>query len=255
MKNVDFLPACYREKSAHRKTQAWRGIVVAAFGALLAAGWLGQLEIRGLVQTQLDDVRRQYDHVTEQGKKIAALQNELREARAEAELLTYLRHPWPRTQLLASIAAPLTDAITLRKLTIHQEEAMASPLAGLPTHNMAASAGSAADDAKAAEAALPPAGRTLKKLRAALDEAPLTVTLEGVSRDSASLHVYIGKLAESDWFSDAEIRSVDRLANEEQAALRFVARLVVRPGYGHPKNPPLKPELAGAQANLSSGRP
>lgn len=254
MKNVDFLPACYREKSAHRKTQAWRGIVVAAFAALLAAGWLGQLEIRSLVQTQLDDVRRQYDHVTEQGKKIAALQNELREARAEAELLTYLRHPWPRTQLLAAIAAPLTDAITLRKLTLHQDEAVASPFGGLAANNMAAPAGSAAD-AKAAEAALPSAERTLKKLRAALDEAPLTVTLEGVSRDSASLHVYIGKLAESDWFSEAELRSVDRLANEEQAALRFVARLVVRPGYGHPKHPPLKPELAGAQASLSSGRP
>lgn len=254
MKDVDFLPACYREKSAHRKTQAWRGIVVAAFGALLAAGWLGQLEIRSLVQTQLDDVRRQYDHVTEQGKKIAALQNELREARAEAELLTYLRHPWPRTQLLASIAAPLTDAITFRKLTIHQEEAAASPLAGLAAHNVTAPVSGVAD-AKAAEAALPPAERTLKKLRAALDEAPLTVTLEGVSRDSASLHVYIGKLAESDWFSEAELRSVDRLANEEQAALRFVARLVVRPGYGHPKRPPLKPELAASQASLSSGRP
>lgn len=254
MKNVDFLPACYREKHAHRKTQAWRGIVVAAFGALLAAGWLGQLEIRSLVQTQLDDVRRQYDHVTEQGKKIAALQNELREARAEAELLTYLRHPWPRTQLLAAIAAPLTDAITLRKLTIHQEEAAASLLAGLPAQNMAAPAGAAAD-AKAAEAALPPAERTLKRLRAALDEAPLTVTLEGVCRDSASLHVYMGKLAESDWFSEAELRSVDRLANEERAALRFVARLVVRPGYGHPKHPPLKPELAASQANLAAGRP
>ena len=38
MKNIDFLPARYREKSTKQKTQAWRGVVVAAFCALLAAG-------------------------------------------------------------------------------------------------------------------------------------------------------------------------------------------------------------------------
>ena len=250
MKNIDFLPARYREKNAQRKTQAWRGVVLAAFVALLAAGWLGQIEIRMLVETQLDDVRGQYDHITEQGKKLAALQAELREARAEAELITYLRHPWPRTQLLAAIAAPLSDAITLRKLTIHQEESAGSSLGALAAA-IPPSPGAAAD-AKAAEAALPPAERTLKKLRAAFDEAPLAVTLEGVSRDSASLHVYIGKLAESDWFSAAELRSVERLQSENPGAMRFVARLIVRPGYGHPKDPPLKPVAA---AHATARRP
>jgi hypothetical protein len=254
MKNVDFLPARYREKNAQRKTQAWRGGVAAAFAGLLAAGWLGQLEIRSLVQAQLDDVRRQYDHVTDQGRKIAALQSELREARAEAELLTYLRHPWPRTQLLASIAAPLTEAITLRKVAIRQEEKFASPLAAPAVANAAAPGGELAD-AKAAAAALPRAERTLKKLREALDEAPLTVTLEGVSRDSAALHVYVGKLAESEWFSEAELRSVERLADDQPAALRFVARLVVRPGYGHPRNPPLGNELTESHSKLAAGSP
>lgn len=253
MKNVDFLPASYREKSAQRKTQAWRGFVLAAFGALLAAGWLGQIEIRRLVEAQLDDVGRQYDHVIEQGQKLAALQAELREARAEAELFTYLRHPWPRTQLLVAIAAPQTEAITLRKLVIRQEEASGTPLLA-PVANIPAPAG-AADAAKDAEAKLPPAERTLKKLRDAFDEAPLTVTLEGVSRDSAALHVYVGKLAESDWFSAVELRSVERSQSEQAAALRFVARLVVRPGYGHPLHPPLDAKVAVAHANSSAGRP
>lgn len=247
MQNIDFLPASYREKSAQRKTQAWRGFALAAFGALLAAGWLGQLEIRSLVEAQLDDVRQQYEHVLDQGQKLAALQTELRAARAEAELYTYLRHPWPRTQLLASIAAPLTDAITLRKLCMRQEEANGTPLLP-PVANIPVPTGAAADS-KTGEAQLPPAERALKKLRAALDEAPLTVTLEGVSRDNASLHVYVGKLAESDWFSAVELRSVERSPNDQAASLRFVARLVVRPSYGHPSRPPLKAEVAAASAN------
>ena len=252
MKNIDFLPASYREKSAQRKTQAWRGFALAAFGALLAAGWLGQLEIRSLVEAQLDDVRQQYDHLLDQGQKLSALQAELREARAEAELYTYLRHPWPRTQLLASIAAPLTDAITLRKLVVRQEEASGTPLLP-PVAYLPASPGAA--DPKTAEAQLSPAERALKKLRAALDDAPLTVTLEGVSRDNASLHVYVGKLAESDWFSAVELRSVERSPNEQAGAQRFVARLVVRPGYGHPSRPPLKAEVAAAGANPAAKRP
>ena len=252
MENIDFLPASYREKNAQRKTQAWRGVVLAAFSALLAAGWLGQLEIRRVVEAQLDAVRAQYDHITEQGQKLAALQAELREARAEAELYTYLRHPWPRTQLLAAIAAPLTDAITLRKLVVRQEEASGTPVA--PPATIALSPAGATSDAKSAEAALPAAERTLKKLRAAFDEAPLTVTLEGVGRDSASLHVYLGKLAESDWFSAVDLRSVERLEADRPAALRFVARLVVRPGYGHPSRPPVKAELAASPPH-AAGRP
>ena len=247
MKDLDFLPARYREKNAQRKTRAWRGAVLAMFSALLAAGSLGQLEFRRLIEAHLETVRQQYDQVANTGKELAALEGELRAARAEAELLTYLRRPWPRTQLLAAIAEPLPESITLRKLVVRQEEANGS-LAPPPV-------GQTAQDQAAAEAAQPAAERTLKRLRAMFDDAPLTVTLEGVSRDGAALHVYIGQLAESDWFSAVELRSVERSDDAQAATFRFVARLVVRPNYGRLQSSPSKAGLAAANASQNVARP
>jgi hypothetical protein len=237
MKDIDFLPARYQEKSTKQKTQAWRGVVVAAFCALLAAGALGQFEIERELKNHLELVRQQYDKVVAEGDKLAELQRQLREARAEAELLTYLRHPWPRTQILARVVEPLNDAITLRKLEIKQEEAATARIAAPPPRQPP-------DEAAAAKEELPLAQRTINKLRDPLDDAPLTVTLEGISRESAALHVYLGKLAESDWFSAVELQSIERLEDGEAEGFRFAARLIVRPGYGHPSAPPLKRELA-----------
>ena len=246
MKNIDFLPTRYREKTAQRKTQAWRGVVVAAFSALLAAGALGQYEIRRQIESHLSTVMQQHAQVVADEKKLAELQTRLREARAEAELLTYLRHPWPRTQILACIAEPLSDAITLSKLEIQQEESQTPRLqpALLPGQTPEAKA--------AAEAALPATERTLRKLRESLDDAPLTVTLEGTSADNASLHVYLGKLAESNWFAATELRSVERLEDgRSDDGFRFVAKLTVRQGYrGAPADP-----MKSAMANRTQSGP
>lgn len=246
MKTIDFLPPRYREKSSQQKTQAWRGLVVAAFCALLAAGALGQFEIRRELENHLDAVSKQYDRVVADGKKLGELERQLREARAEAELLTYLRHPWPRTQILARVAEPLTESITLRKLHICQHESLA------PLKPAAAPTPAADGKAPPAEEETPAAERTLKKLRAPRDEAPLTVALEGISRESAALHVYLGKLAESDWFSAVELQSMERLEDRQADGFRFTARLTVRPGYGHPLSPPLKRPLA---TNASDKKP
>ena len=86
--------------------------------------------------------------------------------------------------------------------------------------------------------------RTINKLRDPLDDAPLTVLVEGISRESATLHVYLGKLAESDWFSAVELQSIERLEDGQAEGFHFAARLIVRPGYGHPSAPPLKRALA-----------
>jgi hypothetical protein len=248
MKDLDFLPARYREKNAQRKTRAWRGLVLAMFSALLAAGSLGQLEFRRMIEAHLETVRQQYDQVVNTGKELTALQTELRAARAEAELFTYLRRPWPRTQLLAAIAEPLSESITLHKLTVRQEEAGGSLAMAAPP------AGQTLEAQAAAEAARPAAERTLQRLRAMYDEAPLTLTLEGASQDSTSLHVYVGGLAESEWFSAVELRSVERLDDAQPATFRFVARLVVRPSYGAPHAPSLPADLAAVNASQTTPR-
>lgn len=237
MKTIDFLPARYREKSTKQKTQAWRGAVVASFCGLLAVGALGQFEIERELENHVELVLQQYEKVVAEGNNLSELQRQLREARSEAELLTYLRHPWPRSQILARVVEPLSDAIALRKLEIKQDEAGPAAVVARPP-------GQPTSEAAAAKEELPIAQRTLKKLREPLDDAPLTVTLEGISQESAALHVYLGKLAESEWFSAVELQSIERLEDGQSDGFRFAARLIVRPGYGHPSAPPLKRELA-----------
>ena len=46
MKDIDFLPAKYREATAHRKTQVWRVVVLIVFAGLLLAAAGGQYGLR-----------------------------------------------------------------------------------------------------------------------------------------------------------------------------------------------------------------
>lgn len=236
MKDIDFLPLRYREQTAHRKTQYWRVVVLAAFTGLLSVAALGQFKFRRWVEAELAAVRPTYDDATASAQRLASLQAELRNERATAELLTYLRHPWPRTQILADLAGPLIDEITLDKVQLHQEEIT---LPAVPVRvNLSPEEAAKA----AAEAARPPSEKALQRLRDAFDTGSTIVTVEGTSRDATSLHVYLGRLAATGQFSKTELRSIEQARAGQRDGYHFIARLTVRPGYGQTGGP----EIASA---------
>ncbi len=231
MTTIDFLPARYQERSVQRKTNVWRLAVLAIFTALVGFAAVGQVAVNRQAEAQLVAVGQQHDEVTEANGRLAELQTELRAARADAAMVTYLRHPWPRTQILALIAGALPEDVTLTKSIIHQPEATALRL---PTSNpqgpeQAANA--------AAEAAKPAADRDLRRLREAFDSEPVIVTLEGTSRDEPSVHAYVCTLAQADLFSNVDLRSVERLRGGQVTGFGFNVRLALRPGYGQPEGP------------------
>ena len=82
--------------------------------------------------------------------------------RAGAELYTYLRHPWPRTQLFSALLRPLPEEITFLQVQIFRQ-----PAAGGKAGNILPNAGQAGNlprDTKAEEEKLkllPAAGRDL----------------------------------------------------------------------------------------------
>ena len=231
MTNIDFLPARYHERSAQHKTNVWRLAVLAIFTALVGFAAVGQVAVRRQAEAQLVAVGKQYDEVTSANGRLAELQIEFRAARANAEIVTYLRHPWPRTQILAIVAGALPEGVTLTKSTIHQPEAtvLQLPTANVQGPEQAANA--------AAEAAKPAADRDLRRLRQAFDAEPVIVTLEGTSRDEPSLHDYVCTLAQADLFSNVDLRSVERLRDEKATGFGFNVRLALRPGYGQPEGP------------------
>jgi len=237
MQDIDFLPAEYRQKHASRQTKPWRVVVVIAVVGLLATATLGLRSRRQAAEDHLALVEPQYDLVVQQSNALAGLQTQLQTAAAKAELITYLRHPWPKSQILSALLTPLPEQITLRELQVFSES---RPKSRTSQSRSAAEANAQA----AADANLGPAGLDLKDFREKFDDSQTVVLLEGVTTDSAALHKYLGKLDEVDLFSNVELRSVESIdggPSEDGIAgggtMQFQAAAIVRPGYGQPGGP------------------
>jgi hypothetical protein len=241
IQHIDFLPPKYQEAAALRKSQAWRILVLIMFGGLICAAHLGQRAIRRHVQSELETVNTQYAATLAQSQRLAALETSLQSQRHEADLLTYLRHPWPRTQILAHIVDSLPETIALRRVRV-QREAVRRPSASATTVGPAQP-----QPDPAAEAKVPAVERDLKKLREEDDATQTVVLLEGTSDDDTALHLYLGTVAACGLFTKAELTSLENHdhSGDGQGA-HFTARVLVAPAYGTPGGPtstPLAPRM------------
>jgi Tfp pilus assembly protein PilN len=248
MKDIDFLPAKYQEATAQLHAQWWRMAVLAMFAALVGLAVFGQYGIRLHAQGEIETLLPQYHAALAETQRLAKTEDAIRPNRAQAELLTYLRHPWPRTQILARIMAPLPDTIILRKLWIHRETPPAPPTTVTVAPPTTPAQPAAPDK-------LSPPERDLRKLREETDKTLVVVTLEGVTEEITTLHMYLGKLAAEGMFSKVEVASIESAASEKLAGSLFSVRLVVRPGYGQkggPTSPPQGP-AAAEQAAAAQG--
>jgi hypothetical protein len=237
MQDIDFLPVEYRQKHAQQQSQPWQIVASVAILALVAAAGVTQNHRRRAMQDDLAIIGPAYDAAVNQQNRLAEIQSRLKVAKAGAELVTYLRHPWPRSQLVAALVAPLPPEITIQQVQIVRQvsptpapTAMQSPV-GIQTPV----------DKKTEEEtrkSLPPAERDLMRLRAQLDPMQTVVILTGTATESAILHRYIGELDATDIFDKAELdcfNSVD--SNKGSTAVQFRAVLLVQPGYGQPGGP------------------
>jgi hypothetical protein len=249
MHEIDFLPVEYRQKHAQQRLQSWRVLVALLFAALLGAASLAGYRHRQRLTADLEAIRPLHDDAVSRSARLADLQSLLKAARAESELYTYLRHPWPRTQILAALLAPLPDEIVFEQVQIRPE----SP------NNRNAGVLSAKLESKAEEqeqSKLPPAARDLKRLRGEADAAQIMVTVTGQASDGAALHRYLGELGKSDLFLKVQLRSAET-EKADRSALRFIAAILVRPGYGQPGGPApnnKKPQGAAAQGLAAGSR-
>jgi hypothetical protein len=251
MKQIDFLPDSYRDQTVHRKANVWRVLVAALFAALLGGSACYQQLLRHNTARELGRIGSQYDQAQLLSAKLATLKQRLQDADAEADLLTYLRHPWPSTRVLAAALGPLPDCITLGEIRLtheHPDNASVQTVAASPALKKPTEADAAADAKRLSAAA-----RDLALLREQHDNRPTVLLLAGVTTDTAGLQRYLVTLAEVQLFSKAELTSLEAEGAERPGALRFTARLLVRPGYCQPGGPTISREekpaagLAGEQ--------
>jgi hypothetical protein len=222
MTDIDFLPLECRQQCQRQHTRQWQIVAAVAIIGLVAAAAMTQRHGWHRVQADLAAITPAYEAAVHLQNRIAKVQEQLGRARARAELCTYLRHPWPRTQLLAAMVGPLPEEITLQQVQILREPAEASPPADKKTE-------------EAALKSLSPAGRDLAKLRDRIDPTRTVVILNGTVAETSALHRYLGKLDATEIFDRAELDWFE--GDEGGAPLRFRVVLSVQPGYGQAGGP------------------
>ena len=237
MKQIDFLPSSYHEQSSKRKLKLWRAGVVALIGGTVVSAALYQRYLIKQVDQQLAELEPQHTASAAIMAHLEQVNKELRDAGAQAELYTYIRHPWPRTQIVAALIAPVPDSIKFSDLHIVRES---------PAHSVGAYS-TVNSQAQPSEDDAIPAKRDLEKLRRVFDGSLTVVTVNGTTDEVAGLHEYLEEVRRSRLIDKATIKSI-QASNDSDAKLQFAAEFVVRASYGQPGGP-VSGDLEAAEAS------
>ncbi len=205
-------------------------MLVATLAAVIAAAAVGQHRTVSRLKRQLRQLQPQQEAATTGKQNLQELQSEIATARAEAELITYLRHPWPRTRLIAALLKPLPEELTLQRLQVFSE-GIKKP----PAKRSAPSPPSQQDEVDPDD--LLPTARDLLRLRKRYDQQRARVVISGVTDDVAALHAYMAELSDVPLFDRAELRSIEIEPGSHGTRYHFVAALRARAGYGQPQGP------------------
>ena len=226
MQDIDFLPSDFKRRRTNRHGRSWQLVVVGAAAGLLLVVAVGQSRALRQVEQRLADIEPQRQQLAERKALLANLQTELAEREAQAELIAYLGHPWPKTQLLAATLKSLPEEVVYESVRISREHEPG------PTRR-----GGDGGDEEEDIAKLQPATRDLRLLQQECDTATVTVILEGTTVDGIKLYRYLHQLNDVPLFSKVELQSLESMNDEADAKFRFEARLAVRPGFGQPNGP------------------
>ena len=223
--SIDFLPQRYREAKIKRSAGAWRlGVAFALAGMLLSTLYFQQRNLWA-AQRDLAKVDILHEAARTLASQLAEEQSKFPSIDQEAELLTYLRHRWPRTQILHAVSSAMPESVQMSSLNIDFE---------LPELRGGENLQTGKEDPVDKN---PSAARDLKRLREELDGGRWVVSVAGTSSDLAELHAYLNLLERQTLFSKVELVSIESPQSADQTDSRFHVRLVLRPGYGQPGGP------------------
>jgi hypothetical protein len=236
MHDIDFLPSRYHQRRVKKVNWRWRALVACAFVGLMAAGWWSQRARRHDLNLELEAARLNQETAEQQATLLAAAQQQLATRNDSARLLVHLRHPWPRTQLLAAVAQPAPEDVSLMEVLV---SGVAEAALGGPER------ASASPALRAENSESQPTGPSGDLARLRDDPAVQTtrIHVHGTARTHMALQGYLAALGRSDLFQAVEVVSLDG-QDAAQATYRFQLRLLVRPGYGQPGGPEAQQQSA-----------
>lgn len=236
MHEIDFLPAGYRESNARRVHRVWHSALAGVLAACCAAATAFQLWHGHEIRQEIARIQPAYDETVAFATKLEQARAGLEIERVEARLITYLAHPWPKSQVLDAVLRPLNEAITLDEIRVFREPLIA---AGAATRKGPASLAAAPTPTVTARGT--PAERDLAHLQADFDATRLVVHLSGVTHEGIDLYQYIAALTQNPLVEKADVTSLESNNKHEAPGIKslskFQARILIRPGHGQPHGP------------------
>ncbi|MCA9121093.1 MAG: hypothetical protein H6822_17625 [Planctomycetaceae bacterium] len=227
MNKINFLPERYHERDLKRKAAVWQYAILLGFGGLLLVATLGQFAMKKSLQVSMRDLQQDLIATKLKRERVQLLKQELGDKEQAAALYTYLRHPWPRTQLIANVTQGLPECISFEGLEILEQQPIRRAASGHETRTDASSQPMAATD--------------LETLRSSQDVARVIVRIRGVVSDTAALNEYVRRLSEVPLFHSVSLSSLQSQASQDDGACSaFELNVIVRPGHGQsggPKGP------------------
>lgn len=248
-REIDFLPAQYREQSAKKKGQAGRLTTIVLLAMMLPVASFYQMRVRGKLQGELNEIRPQCATIDAYHAQLQALEKKRLNLEAQARLIAYLHHPWPRSQILSALLPKLPQSIVLTSIQI--DEMAGNAIAAAPVAKNVHQETQGQTDQPL------PADADLKHLRDRHDRAQVVVLLSGLTTDQSQLHEYLGQLAHNRLFVKIELLSLESPTSKQAAAGKnaagdqFRARLIVGQGPGQPDGP--KPK-AGKERDIAESK-
>lgn len=216
---IEFLPKNFREKRKSHNFQVSRLLLIVVIVAGMSAVLLYQL-------AALHSVNRQVAALDEQHNKVMQLMQEVERRRGEvvvkrhhAKLLTFLDHPYPKSQIIAAIANPLPSEITITRLEVTVEQ-LANNNAKPPSEK-----GKKAPQGHSMEL-------DLKQLIEEVKTRRCTVEVEGTTDDTSCLYTFLASLHQAEIIESAKIESIDPHQKTDGSEFsNFTAHVKVKRGY------------------------
>jgi len=232
MYSIDFLPDDYHRQASDRRLHVWLAILLTVFGGFVGIVGLQQHLMWQNLERQFQVIQIPFSQAELANQRVAELREQLAEANDLAELYTYLRHPWPRTRILATLIEALPPEISLSEVTIERVE-----LDGAGKDQRRRTPTRASPDAETETKPLT-VRRMLDELRHELDATSTVVHARGVTTDNSALHRCIAALNDSWLFTKVQLESLDSMEDEHAPrSATFEISLEVLPGYGQPGGP------------------
>ena len=224
MKNIDFIPKRYHERDLKRKAAIWRYALLLGFGGLLLAATLGQFVMQRSLQARLAELNQAHIDTHLKRERVTLLKQQLGTTEEVAALYTYLRHPWPRTQLLAQTIELLPESVALQGVEILEQRPNGSSFVSSETRDALSSA--------------TPAGTDLAQLRGNHDSTNLVVRIRGTVEETSELNEYVRQLGDVPLFRSVSLSSLQFQSSRDQTPRSaFELNVTVRPGHGQPGGP------------------